>query len=695
MKRLLLFVILTANLVAQTDVPPELEEPLAPEDLPVLDAPQPPLGQGKLTLEFEGISAFPKRTLREGIALQAASIEEFGLDDPGAYDAAYGLESYYRKHGYSVAEVTPTIVGPWVLRLEVIEGPVTQLGTVEIVGNRGYDTETLKEFLLGPLRERYPRVRLESELPFVEVDIYEGVALVRRLYATGGYLDAIVDGPQISVNADGTLADVSITIEEGTQFRFGEIQFLGETIFARNELLEIVAEHTTDIFTDGRLNAARRAMEDFYVRRGYFKVSVAVESDLASAVEGRVPVQFVVAPGQIFRFDGVSVEGNEGVTTAFIEKRMRRLSGKVYDPALVDKSFRTLIRTGLFRNLRITPEAAAGGQVRLLVSVEESKSKEFGLGLGYATFYGGIVSASYGNLNLFGTGRPLRMEVEANQRGFTGEVLYTDPWLFDTDYELRLRLYGVSETLKGYAKNEIGFQPSISRLLTEAWQVSGFAIGKNVSINNVDIRPASLVGLENYSVFSIGISQTLDFRNNPVLPTKGVLFSTSFDVAPNGVGEVAFARGSANFSWYIPITEKSTLALGARAGVISPLNSEGIPIAERFFSGGATTVRSFSELTLGPRDRGGYPLGGQARTVFNAEYTFPIYGDLYGAVFVDAGNVIADASDFGIEEMRYAIGGGLRYNLPIGAIRFDYGLNPSPRQGEAQGAFHFAIGVAF
>jgi len=327
--------------------------------------------------------------------------------------------------------------------------------------------------------------------------------------------------------------------------------------------------------------------------------------------------------------------------------------------------------------------------------VEESKSKEFGLGLGYATFYGGIVSASYGNLNLFGTGRPLRIEVEANQRGFTGEVLYTDPWLFDTDYELRLRLYGVSETLKGYAKNEIGFQPSISRLLTEAWQVSGFAIGKNVLINNVDIRPTSLVGLENYSVFSIGISQTLDFRNNPVLPTKGVLFSTSFDVAPNGVGEVAFARGLANFSWYIPVTAKSTLALGARAGVISPLNSGEIPIAERFFSGGATTVRSFSELTLGPRDRGGYPLGGQARTVFNAEYTFPIYGDLYGAVFVDAGNVIADASDFGIEEMRYAIGGGLRYNLPIGAIRFDYGLNPSPRQGEAQGAFHFAIGVAF
>ena len=48
-----------------------------------------------------------------------------------------------------------------------------------------------------------------------------------------------------------------------------------------------------------------------------------------------------------------------------------------------------------------------------------------------------------------------------------------------------------------------------------------------------------------------------------------------------------------------------------------------------------------------------------------------------------------------VEDMRYAIGGGLRYNLPIGAIRLDYGLNPSPAPGDAQGAFHFAIGVAF
>jgi outer membrane protein assembly factor BamA len=187
----------------------------------------------------------------------------------------------------------------------------------------------------------------------------------------------------------------------------------------------------------------------------------------------------------------------------------------------------------------------------------------------------------------------------------------------------------------------------------------------------------------------------LDYRNNKVLPTKGFIFTTALDFAPNGIGSISFVRGLVRAAGYVPVTTKSYLAFGARLGLISSLSSEQLPIDERFFNGGATTVRSFSELTLGPKDRVGYPLGGQGFTVFNIEYAFPIWGDLYGALFTDAGNVIESAADFGLESMRYAVGCGLRYNLPIGAVRFDYGLNPAPKQGEAQGAFHFAIGVAF
>jgi outer membrane protein assembly factor BamA len=134
--------------------------------------------------------------------------------------------------------------------------------------------------------------------------------------------------------------------------------------------------------------------------------------------------------------------------------------------------------------------------------------------------------------------------------------------------------------------------------------------------------------------------------------------------------------------------------------MISPIVDD-LPIDVRFFNGGATTVRSFAERELGPKDSGNNPLGGDIYSVFNIEYTFPITGGLQGAVFVDAGNLInEDAGESGLkvggsEDMRYAVGLGIRYALPIGPLRLDYGVNPDRRGEEEFGAFHFSFGFAF
>ena len=683
-----------AQAAAQTDTAPELAQPPPADSLPNPDV-RPALKRGKLLIEFQGTSAFRDSQLREGIARQIQSIEEFGLDDANVYDAVFFLESFYRRHGYSQAEVTSGVLGPWRLRLIVNEGPLTRVGAITFIGNNSYDTATLTNYLLGPTRERYPRLRQDTLLPFIESDIFFGAELVRRLYSAEGFLNSVVNPPEFTLSADSTSAAISLTIEEGIQFRFGAIQFEGPLVFPRELLLAEIAQDTKTFYTAGRLASARRRLEDFYKKRGYFTVSVEASGDPASAQDGKVRVLFQIEPGPIYRFDGVTVSGTQGVKPSFIEKRLRRLQGEVYDPALIDRRFRELIETGLFRDLRISSEAVDGDLIRLNVRVEEAKSKELGLGLGYGSFYGLIVDANYTNRNLFGTGRRLSFTPEWNQRGFSGEVVYTDPWFFETDYALKLRLYALTSTLKGYSKNEVGFTPSLSRQITDHWELSAFVLAKYIALTDILIFPTSLVGPEDYSVVGIGVSQTLDYRNNKVLPTKGFVFDASLGFAPNGIGSISFIRGRVRFSYYVPVTAKSSIALGVRAGLISPLSSEELPIDERFFNGGATTVRSFSELTLGPRDNAGYPLGGESFTVFNIEYTFPIWGDVYGALFLDAGNVVQNAANFGVENMRYAIGGGLRYNLPIGAIRFDYGLNPSPKPGEAQGAFHFAIGVAF
>ncbi|PYL12229.1 MAG: hypothetical protein DMF43_09045, partial [Verrucomicrobia bacterium] len=147
--------------------------------------------------------------------------------------------------------------------------------------------------------------------------------------------------------------------------------------------------------------------------------------------------------------------------------------------------------------------------------------------------------------------------------------------------------------------------------------------------------------------------------------------------------------------------QQSSIAFGARGGIIHSLTASGpaeataIPIDERFFNGGAESVRSFGERDLGPHDRKGHPIGGEFFTVFNIEYTFPIIGELQGALFTDAGNLLPTSEHPGLNDMRYAIGAGLRYKLPIGPIRLDYGVNPDPHSDEDFGAFHFSFGFAF
>ena len=696
MRRAWLHFLFAATACAQTDAPPNLDQPLAPDELPALDEPSAkPKVAGKVKVEFQGAGGFPEARLREAVARPVATSEELGLDAANAYDAAFFLESFYRKNGYPQASVRADVAGGNRLRLVVAEGPLAKVGAVTIRGNAAFSTKELSDYLLGPTRERFPRVKEDVDLPLVEADVDAGGDIVRRLYASTGYLDAVVEPPAITFNAAHTVGDIALGVREGIQYHFGAVRFEGDPIFSTEALLANVTEDTKDIFTPGRLQAAERTLTDYYKKRGYFTAEVTAEGDPAAARGGQVPVTFRVAAGPLYHFDGVVVSGTRDVPPGFLQKRLARLSGQAYSPESIDARYRELIETGLFRNLSITPTAIEGDLVRLDVSVEEAKMKEFGLGVGYATFDGAIFDLSYTDRNFLHGARPFGANIEITQRGYSGEITYRDPWLFDSDFELRLRLYALNRRLVGYTKQELGFQPTLARKIGKHWEVSAFVLAKTVTIDDVLIEPESLVGSRRYSVGSIGISQTVDFRNNATLPTRGFVFTTSADLAPDGLGQVSFVRGTARLSYYLPVTAKSGFAFGARGGVIASLGGDGLPIDERFFNGGATTVRSYPEFNLGPRDRAGYPLGGEAFTVFNVEYTFPIWGDLQGAAFGDAGNVLPRAADFGLADLRYALGAGLRYNLPIGAIRLDYGWNPDPQPGDAQGAFHFAIGVAF
>ena len=663
---------------------------------------------------ISGATAFKEEEIRTQLKEQITSINELGVTAARADDAAFFLELFYRTHGYEKVEVRYTISGNR-LRLDITEGPRITLANVNFVGNEEINSEKLFEFVVGPTRERYGKT--QGALPFVPADVDEGVDLVRRLYVSEGFLNAIVQAPNYRYSGDGTQVDATIAIVEGRRYSFGDINFTGRTVFSADELREEIADIIDEPYTERHVADVPRRLEAFYKKHGYYEVKVDAAGNPDAARGGRVPVRVTVSPGAVFYFDGTTVTGLERLRPSYVTKRFSKLSGKRYDPEVLDEKFREMMKSGLFNVLQIKPTVVGGNTLHLQIAAEEAKSKEFGFSLGYGTYAGLIVGASWRDRNLFGYGRPLTTSAEYSSRGYKGEILWEDPYLFDTDNALKARLSALTFEFDGYTKFELGGRIDLSRRLTKQYEVGAVILARHVEITEADIDPRFL-GRTSYQVNSLGYTQRLDLRTNPLVNPRGLVFDNTFDYAAEAFGsQIEFVRSTARLSYYLPFApekkvvdmnpdadedasgfqrwlRRSSVAAGVRVGLIQELGGTEIPIDERFFNGGGTTVRSFAERDLGPKDRGD-PIGGEFFSVFNVEYTFPIWGELMGAVFVDAGNLIGNASDAGFSDLRYAIGVGIRYALPIGPLRLDYGVNPSPRDDEDFGAFHFSFGFAF
>jgi outer membrane protein insertion porin family len=673
-------------------------------------------------IEFRGAQAFKEKELRVALKEEITTIEDFGLSPARADDLAFFLEVFYRKHGYAKADVHYVIQSGDRLRLNIDEGPRFFLRTITFDGNRHEPADKLFEYMVGPTRERYSRA--EKRLPFVAADLEEGTHLVQRFYVAEGFLNALVDAPRDKFLPDSTDVDVVVPIQEGRQYFFGNIIFSGQTVYGAEALRGQISDLLQRPYTDVRVDDIPRRLEAYFKARGYYDVKVVADGAPDAAVNGRVPVHIVVSPGAVYHFDGVTVTGLRRLRPSFVTRRFTRLEGKTYSPDVVDERFRTLMKTGQFNLLQIKPVPVDGHLLRLDISAEEAKSKELGFWVGFDTYEGALAGVQVGDRNLFGYGRPLTATVEVSQRSYRGEILYEDPFFFDTDFVFTARAFAFTFDYDGYTKFELGGRFELSRKITKYDEASLTFSARHVNITDSEIRPGFLLGPEEYQVDTIGVTNTLDLRESPYVNPRGFLVGNTLDVASSALGsDIEFVRGTMRVGYYLPFGPKpltpgvvedqpagtsmqrwfrqSSIAFGARAGIIHSLTSSGsdeataIPIDERFFNGGATTVRSFAERDLGPHDNHGHPVGGEFFTVFNVEYTFPIFGELQGAVFTDAGNLLPTSEDVGLNDMRYAVGAGLRYKLPVGPIRLDYGVNPDPHEFEDFGAFHFSFGFAF
>ena len=650
-------------------------------------------------LEIVGLQAFSQENAFAAVEDQWEEIVKRGISPSRANDAAFLLNLALRQQGFIKSQVDWRRMGESGLKLTVQEGARLMLGKVIILGSSELDAAVLERALIKDLKGRQSLLSIDSELPFVRRALDSGVQAIETYAIYEGYLKASAVLEKIEPStSNANKMDVLVRVLEGPKFTIQEVIVEGAGGRLGRKLRQTAELYRGQAWNLGNTRKLQGELLGILNDSGYFDAIVVLEggSPNEDRQETLVPIKVLVEPGKMYQVDDVLVTGYEALGEDFVKQRFRRLMGEPYDPIEVRKVFRDLAQTGLYENVEITPGPLENGRMHLLVDVEEAKHKDVGVFGGFGSFDGYILGLTHSNRNLFYTGRSFRSHVEISGRGAQGELNYVDRWLFDSRWQLGAQMFTGTRFLEGYDKWEIGARVTLTYPVSEHTQFSLFAEWAHVSLtenNFVDVN----IGPEDYEVQAFGVALTWDHSNDLETDGHGYLLQMSVDYAiPLFGDDVHFVRGNVRLSHYWSLFWDTELRLGVRVGAMVPLgDANHVPVDLRFFNGGSRSVRSFPEREVGPQDRRHHPLGGEFYTVASTEYAIPIVDSLKGALFADAGNVLSDIQDAGLTDMHYAAGLGLRYDLPVGPLRLDYGFNLNREKGEPKGSFHIAFGFAF
>jgi outer membrane protein assembly complex protein YaeT len=516
---------------------------------------------------------------------------------------------------------------------------------------------------------------------------------------------------------------VTIPVSEGLLSRVLEIRFDDTVTFPESQLLDATELNVGRPFSMSNIRKAQTLLRDFYREEGY--PDARIKSVMEWTPEG-IRVSFQVEEGYRVRIGRVVIVGHHKTRDWVIRRELTFKEGDPLRTSELQRSQRRLFDLGIFRSADVRIESDSRGQevqdVMVQVVEQADLDVNYGLRYNFKTTDEATAEASAegveGNIrarlvNGLGRGSNLTASAFIRGEGDLYRIAYQVPRFFN--WRLPTQVYYEHEQDIRQEDLDIGIdQWNVSfqqtRRLEEGvsafrdklslqWNVS---FGRFVLVEGDTLR-ADDVSIEEAAFRSeyrtvLGVSLIEDRRDNIANPTRGRFANVTFQVAPGFLGsDTAYYRAYSQMFYFYPLQKDLIWASSYRLGLAAG-SEEFLFIDNRFTAGGANSVRGFKQNTLGPFvdvDDVRVYLGGQAVVVMNQELRFPIYKSLHGGAYYDMGNVFARVKDVSLSDMRHSLGAGLRFVLPVGAIRLDWArvLNPQPE--DRLNSLHFSFGYAF
>ncbi|MBF0606119.1 MAG: outer membrane protein assembly factor BamA [Magnetococcales bacterium] len=645
-------------------------------------------------INFDGNKEFKDDKLKEKITIVKGSIADTAL----IQDNVEKLKTFYDGEGYYLSEIFPILSyikdDEVSLTFRIKEWKKIKIKTLQFTGNKNLSDGKIKKAIKT---STWWIFSFFTGSGYVKKDMLEeDIKAISDLYHDNGYVKVRVSEPRVVVDEAKPGITVVFDIEEGDKYNVSKVEIDGYHAFADTEIKKLVTIKSGEVFSKKTLSNNITAVSGYYSERGYATVTITPEVVPDDATK-TVSVYLKVEEGKIYKIGRIEAFGNTKTRDKVLRREVTLDEGEIFNSKKLKRSYQNVNNLDFFESVEFIPRPQPDTDiVDIDVKVKEKSTAFVSFGGGYSSIDRLIGMVQLTQANVFGSGQYIKVSAELGGVSSLYEITYKEPWLFDKPISAAASVYRLEREYIKYSRRASGTALGIGKRFAEYYDLGVMYRFEDVNVFDVDDDAPKIVREQTGKATTSSITPTLtrDTRDNYNDPTEGSRNTVYVTFAGLG-GSNAFLRSGVDSLWFFPFFGPTTLSFRGRYGYGSGVYGKKLPIYERFYVGGISTIRGLAFGEAGPVDEEDTFIGGTSQLIFNGEFIFPIVSEikLKGVVFFDAGSSFESGIE--LSEFRYTSGGGFRWISPFGPIRIEYGHNLHQKPGESSGRVEFSFGSFF
>lgn len=681
-------------------------------------------------LKFEGNKELKSDELQEASGFKTFEI----FNQAKLKESIDKMLKLYEDKGFYLVRIEPQITtsanGDQVnLSFTITENEKVRVKTIHFIGNKKLTDAYLKSRLATQEEGYFTAISGSGQ--FKQDAFDRDTQILRFLYYNQGYVKAKVDRPTVGLTPDRLGLYITFRVEEGEQYKIGEVEFAGDLLFSNEKLKETVKIDDSEVFAYDLLQRDLNELQALYGDLGYAYANV-IPRTRFNDEDKIADLVFEFDKGNKVKFGRISVVGNTKTRDKVLRRELRIYEGELYNETKRRQSLENIQRLGFFEevNFRTSTPLNDPDLMDIEIVLKERNTGQIQIGAGYSTATGLALQGSVQQTNFRGLGQNLGVSLQLSDEYSQYDLSFTEPYYNDTDWSVGGRVFrnetsgrlDYDETKTGaglfasypiaeYLRAGVNYTYSAARL-------------ENVVVNGEVITDEILFPLSTASGDAglLGFSIEYDTRNDRFRPTKGIYSRLAYSHSGLLGGNLNYYKASADYRFFRnlfwDVTWRNNLTY---ARIENTISGEKAPFNELYVLGGPYTLRGYRFSTVGRRQfsqklstRFQQPppvgnglskeradilanrvYGGEQQLMYQTEVMFPLIreAEMYGVTFYDIG---AAEDELSADNFFSNWGFGIRWFSPLGPLRFEWGF-PIDRERVYHEAsvFEFSIGTPF